>query len=100
MAEHLGDIQVEGLHTVALLEGEVGIARGLADDIHRSALALGNLLHVLDMLLVNEQTHALLTLVGYNLLRRECLVADRQLGHVYLTATLLNKFGEAVQMTC
>ena len=68
VTEHLGNVQVEGLHTVALLEREVGITSGLADNVHRSTLALGYLLHMLDMLLVNEQTHAFLTLVGYNLL--------------------------------
>ena len=98
VAEHLGHVEVEGLDAVALLEGEVGVAGGLADDIHRCALALGYLLHVLDVLLVDQQAHALLALVGDNLLRGERLVADGQLRHVYLAAALLDELREAVQM--
>ena len=68
VTEHLSDIEVERLHTVALLEREVGIASGLTNDIQRSTLALSNLTYMFDMLLVDEQTHTLLTLVGDNLL--------------------------------
>ena len=46
---------------------------------------------MLDVLLVDEQTHALLTLVCNDFLCREGLVADRQLAHVDLAATLLNE---------
>ena len=68
MAEHLGYVQIERLYAIALLEREVGIAGGLADNIHRGTLALGNLLYVFDVFLVNQQTHALLTLVGNDFL--------------------------------
>ena len=68
MTEHLGHIEVERLDAVALLEREVGIAGGLADHIQRGTLTLGNLAHMLDMLFVNEQAHALLTLVGNDFL--------------------------------
>ena len=68
MPEHLRHIQVEGLHAIALLEGEMSVARGFADHIQRGTLALGDTTYVFDMLLVDEQAHALLTLVGDNLL--------------------------------
>ena len=99
MSEHLSHIHVEGLHSVGLAEREVGVARRLAYHIERSTLALGYLAHTVDVLLVDEQSHALLTLVGDDLLGREGLVADGQLRHVYLAATLLDKLGETVQMS-
>ena len=68
MSEHLGYVEVERLHTVALAEREVCIAGGLTDNIHRGTLALSYLLYIFNMLLVDEQSHALLTLVGNNLL--------------------------------
>ena len=68
MAEHLCHIEVEGLHAIGLAEREVSIARGLAHHIKRSTLALGNLPHVVDVLLVDEQAHAFLTLVGNDFL--------------------------------
>ena len=68
MTEHLRHVKVERLHAVPLLEREVGIARRLADNIQRGTFALSNLLHMLYVLLVNEQSHALLALVGNNLL--------------------------------
>ena len=91
MAEHLGHVEVEGLHAVALYEREVGVASGLADDIERGTLALGNAAHVVNVLLVDEQAHALLTLVSNDFLRREGLVADGQFGHVDAAAALLNQ---------
>ena len=60
MTEHLSHVQVEWLDTIALDKREVGIACGLTDNIHRCTLTLSNLLHVVEMLLVNEQAHALL----------------------------------------
>ena len=99
VSEHLGHVEVEGFHTVALFEGEVGITCGLTDHIQRGTLALGNLTYMFDMLLVDEQTHALLTLVGNDLLARQGLVADRQFGHVDLTTALLDEFGETVQVS-
>ena len=77
----------------------MGIAGGFTNYIQRSTLALGNLAHMVDVLLVDEKTHALLTLVGNDFLGRQCLVADRQLSHINLTTTFLNKLGETVDMT-
>ena len=68
MTEHLGHIEVERFDAVALLEREVGIAGGLTDHIQRGTLTLGNLAYMLDMLFVDEQAHALLTLVGNDFL--------------------------------
>ena len=69
----------------------MGIACGLSHNIQRCTLALCYAAHMLDVLLVDEQTHALLTLVCNDFLCREGLVADRQLAHVDLAATLLNE---------
>ena len=100
VAKHLGNIQVERLHAIALFEREVGIASGLTDYVQRGAFALSYLLYVLNMFLVNQQAHTLLTFVGNDFFARQRLVADRQFRHVYFTATLLNQFGETVQVTC
>ena len=67
------------------------VASGLADGIHRSTLTVGYLLHMLYSLLIYEQAHALLRLVGYDFLSREGLVAYRQFAHVYESATLLHE---------
>ena len=98
VAEHLGHVEVEGLHAVALAEGEMGVAGGLAHDVERGALALGYLAHMVNMLFVDEQAHALLALVGNDFLRREGLVANGQLGHVNLAAALLDQLRQAVQV--
>ena len=98
MAEHLGHVQVERTDAVALLEGEMGVAGGLADNVQRSALALGDLTHVVDMFLLYEQAHALLALVGDDLFRREGLVADGQFGHVNQSATFFHQLREAVHV--
>ena len=100
MAEHLGHVKVEGLHAVALTEGEMGVASRLTDHIERSTLALGNLAHMVDVFFINEQAHAFLALIGNNLFAGERLVTDGQLRHINLTATLLDQFAEAVQVTC
>ena len=54
---------------------------------------------MLKVLFVDEQSHALLALVGDDLLGRECLVADRQLGHVDLATAVLDKLREAVEVS-
>ena len=100
VAEHMCHIEVERLLAVSLHEGEVGVARGLADHVERGTLALGYLAHVVQMLLVDKQAHALLALVGDNLLGAQRLVADGQAGHVDTAATLLHQLGEAVEMAC
>ena len=55
---------------------------------------------MLNVLLVDEESHALLALVGYDFLCRKSLVTHGQVLHVYLSATFLNKLGEAVYVTC
>ena len=100
VAEHLSHVKIEGLYAITLLEREMGIASGLAHHVHRRTLTLGNTTHMLNVLLVDEQTHPFLTLVGDDLLRRQGLVADGQLGHVDLAATLLDQLGETVQVAC
>ena len=93
MAEHLRHIQVERLHAVALYEREMGIASGFTHHIQWGTLALSNFPDMLDMLFVDEQTHAFLTLIGDNLLGGEGLVSDGQLGHVDATAAVFHQFG-------
>ena len=100
MSEHLCHVEVKGFHTVALNEREVGIARCFADDIHRCTLAFRNFPYVFDMFLVDEQSHAFLTLVGDDFLRTECLVADGQFGHVDSAAAFLYQLRQAVEMSC
>ena len=99
MSEHLRHVEVERLHAVALYKGEVGITGGLTDDIERCTLALGHLAHALHMLVLDEQSHAFLTLVGDNLFRRQRLVTDGQLGHIYLTAAVFHELGETVEVS-
>ena len=98
MSEHLGHIEVERLHAIALLEREVGVACGASHHIERCALACGDLLHLVELVVLDEQSHALLALVGNDFLGREGLVADGQLGHVDLAATLLNELRETVEV--
>ena len=100
VAEHLCHIKVERFHAVGLLEREVGVAGSLTYHIERGTLALGNLAHMLNMFLVDEQSHALLTLVGNNLFGTQCLVANGKLAHIYLAATFLDQLRKTVQMAC
>ena len=97
--EHLFNGQVEGTNAIGLFEGEAVVACCLTNGVHGSALTLGNAAYVFDGLLVDEQTHALLTLVGNNLLSRESLVADGQLIHVDDATTLFNQLAQAVYVT-
>ena len=78
----------------------MGIARSFSHHIHRCTLALGNLPHVVEVFFVDQQSHALLRLVGDDLLGTECLVANRQLGHVYLATAVFHEFRQTVQMSC
>ncbi len=99
-AEHLAHCQVERTDAVGLLESKAMVARGVSDDIHRCTLAACNLAHVLNGVAVDEQSHALLTLVGYYLLARQRLVAYRQFVHFYQSATVLDQLGQAVDVSC
>ena len=68
VAKHLCHIEVERTDTVTLLKSKVCVTRRFAHHIQRRTFTLSNLTHVFDMFLVNEQTHALLTLVGNDFL--------------------------------
>ena len=83
MSEHIGNIEVEGTHSVALFKGKVSIASSFTNNIQRSTLALGNLANVVEMLFLNEQSHTLLTFVGYNFFARQSLVTNWQFRHIY-----------------
>ena len=67
------------------------VASGLTYGVHRRAFALSNLAYMFDSLLVDEQSHALLALVGDDFLGRQSLVTNRQFIHVNQSATLLNQ---------
>ena len=99
MTEHLSYIEVEWLHAVSLLEAEVSIACSLTNHVHWSTLTVGNLLNLADILLVDEQAHALLALVGDDFLGAQSLVADRQLRHVDFATALFYQLRETVQVT-
>ncbi len=92
MSEHLGYVQVKRLLTIALYKTEVSITGCLTDDVHRSTFTVGNFPDMIQILLVNQQSHTLLALVADDLLGAESLVPDRQLGHVNLPATILYQF--------
>ena len=83
MTEHLSYIEVEWLHTIS----------------HWSTLTVGNLLNLADILLVDEQAHALLALVGDDFLGAQSLVADRQLRHIDFATALFYQLRETVQVT-
>ena len=99
VTEHLGNVEVERLDAVALDKREVGIARGLTDHIQRRTLTLSNLTHVFNVFLVNQQSHAFLTLIGNDFLCRERLVTDGKLRHVDSSSALFNQFAQTVQVS-
>ena len=99
VAEHLRYVEVERTFSIALNEREVSVAGRFADDIHRSTLAVGNLFHVVEVLFVDENAHALLRLVGNYLLGAERLVAYWQLCHVDAAATFAYELAQAVEVT-
>ena len=77
VSKHLCHIQVERLHAIGLYEREVCVTSGLTHHIQRCALTLGDGLDVIQMSLVDEQSHALLALVGNDFLGAERLITDR-----------------------
>ena len=99
VAEHLCHVEVEGAFAVGLFESEVRIARGFAHHIEGCAFALGNAAHVVDVLLLNEEAHALLALVGDDFLGRKCRIAHGQADHVDGAAALFDEFGQTVDVT-
>ena len=92
MAKHLSNIQIKRPNTVCLLESKVSISGCFAYDIHRSAFAIGNLLNVCEMLLLDKQSHAFLALICYDFLSAERGVADGELVHLNQSSTFLDKF--------
>ena len=100
MTKHLSHIEVERSLPIPLLEGEMGISCRLADHIKRSSFPFCNLANMLDVFLVNEETHAFLTFVGDDFLSRKGRVADRKFRHINESAALFYKFGEAVHVSC
>ena len=99
VAEHLCDIEVEGAFAVGLFEGEVRIARGFAHHIEGRTFALGNAAHVVDVLFLNEEAHALLALVGDDFFGRKRRIAHGQATHVDGAAALFDEFGQTVDVT-
>ena len=77
----------------------MGVTGGLTHHIQRCALTLGDGLDVIQMPLVDEQSHALLALVGDDFLGTERLVTNRQLGHINLSAAVFHEFRQTVQVT-
>ena len=55
---------------------------------------------MVDVLLIDEESHSLLALVGDDFLAGEGLVADGEFCHVDESATLFHKFGETVDVAC
>ena len=100
IAKHIGKLQIDRVF-VGLLVGkaELHIACGLTHNIHWRALAVGNLLQVVYILVFQYQTHTFLTLVTHNFLVRQCRVADRQLADVDNAASGLNQLRQTVQVT-
>ncbi len=80
-------------------EHETVVAGGLAHNVHRGALAPGHTLHIGYVSGVNYQAHALLALVAHNLLGREGLVAHGKGIEVDMSAGLLDKLRESVEMS-
>ena len=100
VAKHLSHIEVERTLPIPLLEGEMGISCRFSDYIKRGALPFCNLADMLDVLLVDEESHAFLAFVGDDFLSRKGRVADRKFRHINESATLFYKFGEAVHVSC
>ena len=63
-AEHIRQCQVNGLVTSCLFEGQVHIVRGATDDVHRSALTLGDTGNALYGVTLDQKAHTLLALVA------------------------------------
>ena len=99
LAEHVVHGQVDGFHPVGLTEYEAVVAGRLAHYVEGGALAVGYLTDAVNIFFVDDDTHALLTLVTYDFLGREGGVAHRELVHVDDTTRLLHKFREGVEVT-
>ena len=98
-AEHLVNRQVKRTYAVGLFKGKAVVACRFAYHVHRSTFAFGNLLHVFDGFLFNQQSHAFLRFVGDDFLCRQCFVADRQFVHVDQTAAVFHQLRQAVYVS-
>ena len=99
VTKHLCYVEVEGTHTVFLLESEVGIASGFTHHIERCALAFSNFAHLVDVFFFDEEAHALLALVGNDFFGRESGVSDGECAHIDSTATFFYEFRKTVDVS-
>ena len=99
MTKHLCYVEIEGTHTVFLLESEVGIASGFTHHIERCALAFSNFAHLVDVFFFDEEAHTLLALVGNDFFGRECSVADGECAHIDSTSTFFYEFRKTVDVS-
>ena len=100
LAEHVFELQVDRLLARAVVdEGELHVARRLADHVERRPLAFGDTPQLVYVLLIDDEPHAFLRLVADDLLRAERRVADRQLVHVDPAARRLDELAQTVQVS-
>ena len=99
-AEHLVNSKVKRAHPVRLFKSETSVTGRFSYYIHRCTFPRRYLLYMLQRLVLDEQAHAFLGLVGDYLFCREGVVTDWELVHVYETAAFLHQFRQAVDMTC
>ena len=97
-AEHIRQRQVNGLITTCLFEGQVHIVRGATDDVHRSALTLGDTGDALYGVALDQKAHTLLALIADDFLRRKGLISDGEGAEVEVSTRRLDELGEAVQV--
>ena len=97
-AEHIRQRQVNGLITTCLFEGQMHIVRGATDDVHRSALTLGDTGDALYGVALDQKAHTLLALVADDFLRRKGLITDGEGAEVEVSTRRLDELGEAVQV--
>ena len=99
VTKHLCYVEIEGTHTVFLLESEVSITSGFTHHIERCALAFSNFAHLVDVFFFDEEAHALLALVGNDFFGRESGVSDGECAHVDSTATFFYEFRKTVDVS-
>ena len=100
LAEHILQFQVDRLLARFVVDkSKLHVARRLADHIERRTFTLGNAAQFVDILLFDDESHALLRLVADDLLRAEGRIADRQVLHVDPPAGRLDQLAETVQVT-
>ena len=68
--EHLIYCQIKWTNTIGLFKGKTGITGSFTYRIHRSAFAVGYLLHVFDSRFINQQSHTFLRFIGYDFFGR------------------------------